>query len=143
MISTSQLALQNVTLTRGFFPIPELVQRAARAAVILGVFGAVEKTNYVVPNKVFDGMAMGRAVITADSAAMREFFTPGEHFIPVPAGRPDALAAALVDAADDLQRTTAIGAAAAQRIRANFLPQQIGAQLLELFTRSTSPAPLP
>jgi glycosyltransferase involved in cell wall biosynthesis len=127
-----EAALENVTLIRGFFPIPELVQRAERAAVILGVFGAADKTDYVVPNKVFDGMAMGRAVITADSQAIREFFTPGEHFISVPVGDPEALAAALTNAATDLQRTAAIGRAAAQRIRADFLPLQIGTQLSEI-----------
>ena len=123
-----RLKLENVTLTRGFFPIPELTARAARAAVILGVFGAVEKTQYVVPNKVFDGLAMGRAVITADSPAMREFFTPHEHFIPVTPGSPDALAAALVEAAANLPRAAEIGANGQQRIREAFLPVHIGVQ---------------
>ena len=132
--------LNNVTLIHGFFPISELVQRAARAAVILGVFGVAEKTDYVVPNKVFDGMAMGRAVITADAEAMREFFTPGEHFISVPAGDPEVLAAALTDASADLARTAAIGKAAAERIRTEFLPLQIGAQLREIIAALMSPA---
>ena len=126
--------LTNVTLVRGFFPIAELTQRAASAAVILGVFGAVEKTQYVVPNKIFDGMAMGRAVITADSAAVRELFTPGEQYLPVAPGDPAALAAALVTAASDLPRLIAIGTAARQRLQAEFLPQSIGRQLIELLT---------
>ncbi|MBI1258168.1 MAG: glycosyltransferase [Chloroflexi bacterium] len=130
--SVRDLALTHVTLTRGHFPVQELIERAAHAAVILGVFGAMEKTRYVVPNKVFDGMAMGRAVMTADSPALREWFTPGEHFIGVPPGRPDALADALIEAAANLQRTAAIGAAAAQRMRADFLPEQIGAQLSDI-----------
>ena len=138
-----EFGLENVTLIHGFFSISELRQRAAHAAVILGVFGAVEKTDYVVPNKVFDGMAMGRAVISADSQAMREFFTPGEDFIPVPAGRPDVLAAALTEAAADLPRTVAIGVTAAQRIRANFLPLQIGTQLGEIIASLLTPAGLP
>ncbi len=38
------LALTNLELVKGFFPIPELTARAARAGAILGVFGAAEKT---------------------------------------------------------------------------------------------------
>lgn len=126
-------ALNNVTLVRGFYPIAEITRRAAQAAVILGVFGAVEKTSYVIPNKVFDGMAMGRAVITADSPAVSQFFTPNEHFIPIAPGNAAALAAALVDAAENLQRCATIGKTAQQRIREAFLPEHIGKQLIALF----------
>lgn len=131
--------LTNVTLVHGFFPMAELKQRAAAAAVILGVFGAVAKTQYVVPNKIFDGMAMGRAVITAESAAMRDLFTPGEHYLPVAPGDPAALAAALTAAADDLPQMQTIGQAAAERIRTEFLPESIGRQLLDIIGAAPPP----
>ncbi len=120
------LALTNLELVQGFFPIPELTARAARAGVILGVFGATEKTQYVVPNKVYDGLAMGRAVITAESAALREFFTPGEDYFAVTPGSAEALAAALVEAVEQPERMAQIGAVAQAKIRAGFLPKQIG-----------------
>jgi glycosyltransferase involved in cell wall biosynthesis len=93
------------------------------------VFGARAKTDYVVPNKVFEGMAIGRPVITAESRAIRECFTPGKHLITVPAGNPEALADAIRKLLESPQDQAHIGAAGADRIREAFLPQHIGARL--------------
>lgn len=47
-----QLALTNLTFTPPI-PAPDLPSAVARADICLGVFGARAKTDYVVPNKVF------------------------------------------------------------------------------------------
>ena len=74
--------------------------------MILGVFGRTAKAKRVVPNKVYQGLAMARPVITADSPAVREFFAPGEHLHTVPAGDPEALADAVVELAEDVPPET-------------------------------------
>jgi glycosyltransferase involved in cell wall biosynthesis len=74
-------------------------------------------------------MALGRPVITADSAALTEFFTPGEHVVTVPPGNPEALVHAIRMLVDSSQERHRIGTAAASRIQEAFLPQHIGAQL--------------
>lgn len=51
---------------------PQLHQRIAEADVCLGIFGTSEKAASVIPNKVFQIVAMGRPLITRDSPAIRE-----------------------------------------------------------------------
>lgn len=126
------LRLPNVTFRREFVALPTLLEIIGRSSILLGVFGAVEKTYSVVPNKVYDGLAAGRAVITADSPALREVLTPGVHLIAVPAGDPAALADSIRALAADPARIAALGSAGRAVIRERFLPQQIGTQLLAL-----------
>lgn len=77
-------------------PYAELAGHMARADVCLGIFGTTGKATRVIPNKVFDGLAAARAVVTADTPAAREALVHGEHAWLVPAGDSHALADALV-----------------------------------------------
>ncbi len=115
-------------------PIPpaELPARVAAADICLGVFGARPKTDYVVPNKLYHCLALGRPVITAESTAVREFFAPGEHLITVPPGDPGALADALRSLADDPAERARLGGAAAARIREAYTPVTVVRPLLPL-----------
>jgi len=131
------LNLANVTFLNEFYSLPQLLPRLARSTILLGVFGATDKTDYVVPNKVYDGLAFGRPVITAEAAALREFFTPGEHLITVPPGDAAALAAAIRALASDPDRIQTLGAAGVRRIREAFLPAHIGERVAAIFDRLT------
>jgi glycosyltransferase involved in cell wall biosynthesis len=88
----AELGLTNVEFVD---PVPEadLPAEIARASICLGVFGTTDKAARVVPNKVFQGAAAGRAVVTADSPALQTAF--GDALVTVPAGDGAALAAAL------------------------------------------------
>ncbi len=123
-----RLKIDNVTFIKYIQPT-ELPSAIARASICLGVFGPRDKTDYVVANKVFQSLAVGRAVITAEAPALHECFTPNEHLITVPTGNPPALAQAIHDLLSDPARRAQLGAAGAARIREAFLPQHIGAQL--------------
>jgi glycosyltransferase involved in cell wall biosynthesis len=48
-----------------------------------------------VQNKIWEGLAMARPVITGDSAVVRESLTDGKHIYLVPREDPQALAAAI------------------------------------------------
>lgn len=76
-------------------PYEQLGAELGAAAVCLGIFGTSEKAKRVVPNKVFQAMAVGRPIVTADTAGAREVLSDGENALLVPAGDPQALAGAI------------------------------------------------
>jgi len=56
----------------------ELINYMAEADVCLGIFGDSAKTKVVIHNKVYEALAAGKAVITADTPAARELLTDKE-----------------------------------------------------------------
>lgn len=106
----------------------ELPERIRRADVVLGIFGASVKARMVIPNKVYQAAQVGRAIVTADTPAIREVFRPGESIWTV-APEPGALAAALRQLARDPALRARLGdaaradaaAAAGPRVRAERL----------------------
>lgn len=90
----------------------EQLPPAIRAAgCALGVFGTSEKAARVIPNKAYQALACGTALVTADTPAARELLTDGVDSVLVTAGEPEALASALRDLAADPARRHQIAAA--------------------------------
>lgn len=110
----------------------ELEGAIADADVVLGVFGRTLKTRMVIPNKVYQALAVGRAVVTADTEAVRELFTDGEHLITVPTGD----AAALAHALERLQRDAALRGRLAERggrlVRGSYHPAAVAGRLVTM-----------
>ncbi|NJP06513.1 MAG: methyltransferase domain-containing protein [Chloroflexaceae bacterium] len=73
-----ELALTNVTLI-DWIEYERLPWRYAQATLCLGIFGDSAKADRVIPNKVFQALAVGRPVITADTAAIRSAFAVGRE----------------------------------------------------------------
>ena len=78
-----------------------LPQELRRAGCALGVFGTSEKAGRVIPNKVFQALACGVPVITADTPAARELLASDESALLVRPGDAQALAAAVRRFAED------------------------------------------
>ena len=72
-----------------------LPEELYRASCALGIFGTSAKAARVIPNKVFQALACGTPVVTADTLAARELLRDGESALLVPPGDPHALAAAV------------------------------------------------
>lgn len=93
-------------------PLAELPAQIARGELCLGIFGTTEKALRVVPNKVFEYLAVGRPVLTADTPGIRSAFST--ELALVEPGNPEALAAAvrrLLDNPTELARLAAAGRA--------------------------------
>lgn len=76
----------------------DLFRAIAHADVCLGIFGTSDKASSVIPNKVFQAIAMGKPIITRDSPAIREILdgTPPCSYLVTP-GDPASLAEAVRD----------------------------------------------
>jgi glycosyltransferase involved in cell wall biosynthesis len=107
-----ELGLDNIDFVE---PVAEreLAEEIGRASICLGVFGTTQKAQRVVANKVFQCAAAGRAVITAESPAIRTAF--GDALVTVPVGDAEALADAIRRLRGDVRRR------AAEQARATFV----------------------
>ena len=111
-------------------PYGDLPKLIAQHDVVLGIFGTTGKAGRVIPNKVYQAAAVGRAIVTADTPAARDAL--GADAVLTPQGDAAALAAALVALAGDPDRVRALGTAAAARFDRRFAPAAVGAELVQL-----------
>jgi glycosyltransferase involved in cell wall biosynthesis len=72
------LNLKNIILL-GWLDVNSLRTHIQKFNLALGIFGETEKSNFVIPNKVYHYVACGKAVITKDSPAIRELFKHNEN----------------------------------------------------------------
>jgi len=75
----------------------ELLARIRAADICLGIFGATEKAARVIPNKVFQIIASGKPLITADTTASRELLEHEPDIQLVPVADPSALRLAVLN----------------------------------------------
>ncbi len=59
----------------------ELPNYPGQADIVLGIFGKTKKAGLVIPNKVFEALAMKKPVITRESSAIRELLTDRENVL--------------------------------------------------------------
>lgn len=74
---SKKLKVSNV-IFKDSLPQKNLPDSIAKADVCLGIFGNTNKTQRVIPNKVFECVASEKAVITADTPAERELFADSD-----------------------------------------------------------------
>jgi glycosyltransferase involved in cell wall biosynthesis len=129
-----QNGLERVEFT-GAIPYADAARVVASAHVILGAFGAGEKAGRVIPHKVYQGLAAGRAVLTGDGPGLREVFEPGVHLAAVRRGDPDAIADALAGLIANAPRRSALGEAGRARAREVATPERVGESLRDALAR--------
>ncbi len=70
--------LKNITL-RDWLAQGDLVKCIAQSDICLGAFGNTPQSLMTVQNKIYEGLAMAKPVITGDSPAIRGSFIHGKH----------------------------------------------------------------
>ena len=128
-----KLKLTNINFIE---PVPydKLPDYIARANVCLGIFGDSPKTELVIPNKVFEAIAMAKPVITADTPAVRELFTDKENIFLCRRADPRNLADAILQLKqnDELRQRISDGAYKLFKSRAS--EDIIGAELKQILS---------
>ncbi|GIK73496.1 MAG: hypothetical protein BroJett021_24840 [Chloroflexota bacterium] len=85
------LKLTNIEFI-GWLGIKELQVLVSQSEVCLGAFGTTPQSLMTVQNKIYEGLAMGKPVLTGDGPAVRASFRHGEHLHLCPRADPSALA---------------------------------------------------
>jgi len=129
--------LDRVTV-HDWVPYEHLGELVAGHHVVLGLFGVTGKAWRVVPGKVYQAACAARAIVTADTPAMRAAFGPDEVVL-VPRGDPDALATALRELAKDRARVAELGHRGRARFEREYTPAAIGPRLIELLRSPDEP----
>lgn len=117
-------------------PYADAIRRLRGADVALGIFGTTEKAGRVVPHKVWQALALGRAVVTRRSRAVTEFFREDTDLRCVPPGDGEALGRALEELAMDAALRARLGSAGRAAALRQGSPSAIGALLLEAIERT-------
>jgi glycosyltransferase involved in cell wall biosynthesis len=104
----------------------ELVKRVAQADILLGAFGNTPQSRMTVHNKIYEGLAMGKAVISGDSPAMRAAIAHGEHIYLCERENPAALAEAILVLRNDPQLRAQLGQNGYRLFKEKYSLAQIG-----------------
>jgi glycosyltransferase involved in cell wall biosynthesis len=119
-------------------PKTEMPTALAAANACLAILKPIPLYATVYPNKVFDYMAAGRAVILAIDGVIREVIESSQAGIFVPPGDPAALAEAIGCLADDPARAITMGMRGRQQVEARFDRAALAAQLEQLMQELVS-----
>ncbi len=122
----------------------ELVSHIQAAHVCLGIFGTTAKAARVIPYKVYDAAAVGRAIITRDSPAIREIFADGVSALLCSAGDGAGLADALRSLRDDDELRLSLAREGHEVYRRHGCPAAVGgalAQILQQRSHTTAGNP--
>lgn len=126
-----QLKLDNVRFVKGYFDTETLLQYQARSTLQLGVFGDSPKTRYVVPNKIFEALALGKPIITAHSPALAEQLDLSIMLL-VPPQDPQALAQAIQTALSQPNYLAQLAQDGREYVMAHYSSWHIGQRLKTL-----------
>jgi len=127
------LGIKNVTCVERL-PYNELVKRVCSWKLALGIFGTSEKASRVIPNKVYDAAALGKATITIDTPSVRELFTHNVDIVLVD-GSPESIAAEIKKLMEDDVRRARIGAAAKDLVRERASKNIVSTELLSFLRK--------
>jgi glycosyltransferase involved in cell wall biosynthesis len=116
-------------------PEQELSRHIASAMVCLGVFGVGDKTQRVIPNKVFQCLAVGRPVVTGDTPAVDAIGSVVER---VPVGDPNAIAVAVQRLMEDPVRREAMARAGVEHFAKNFSDEAVASQFEDAIVSATT-----
>jgi glycosyltransferase involved in cell wall biosynthesis len=120
-------------------PEAELRARLAEADLCLGIFGRTEKARRVVPNKIYQCLGMGKAVITARTPAVEEFFRDGADIRLCDEPFPETLAAAVLEMKRDPDLRGRLARAGRALVADRYSSTAIGRRLIEIATARFGP----
>jgi glycosyltransferase involved in cell wall biosynthesis len=125
-----KMGLTNITFYHDT-PESEHPKIMAKSDLFFGFLASTPTVDRVIPNKVYQGMAQGKLVVTADAPVTRSVFKNGENMALVKPANPKALAQAIVDLSEHPQKRITIIEQSYKLFKTRFTPKAVGKQLKE------------
>lgn len=124
-----QLKLPNVEF---FYNIPESehLPIMQKADIFLGFLQKLPTVDRVIPNKVYQGLALGRVVLTADAPVTRSVFEHKKNMYLVKSADPKALVAAILELKNNPELRVSIAKNGYNLYKSKFTPKAVGVKLL-------------
>ncbi len=113
-------------------PHEQLVPLIRTADICLGIFGDTDKTTRVIPNKVYEAIAMRKAVISADTPAIRELFTDRENILLCERANAEMLAEKILELCHDPALRDRIAEGGYRLYQQQTTPKKIGEALYHM-----------
>ena len=135
MLLAQALKLENVMFKDMASP-EDLKKMIAEADICLGIFGDTPKTNLVIPNKVYESLAMRKPVITADTEAIRELFDEHDLLL-VKSANPESLAAGIMRLKNNPSLRDSLAQSGHQKFVEFASPKVLGRELTKIIREIT------
>jgi len=116
----------------GFQPLKVIAEEISTSDVCLGVLGKSNKAGYVIPNKAYEVLAMGKPLIVADSEASKELLKHKESAYFCERANPQAIAEAILDLKNNPKLKEKIGNNGYKIFKEKCSMKVIGEQLKEI-----------
>ncbi|MBU0951838.1 MAG: glycosyltransferase [Elusimicrobia bacterium] len=126
---TEQLNTGNVAFL-DYIDEKQLVNKIAEADICLGIFGDSSKAVNVIPNKVFQAIALCKPLITARTPATQEIFIDKESVMFCEPANPGSLAEKILELNGNPQLCEKIAKNAYKLFKEKFTPEKVTRELI-------------
>lgn len=129
-----KLGLKNITFVHDV-PLSEHYPILQTADVFLGFLADHPTVERVVPNKVYQGLSLGKVVLTADSVVSRSIFTHKENMYLIPPANSDAIVESLIELSENAHLRKAVAENGYRLFVQKFSPRAVGKLLIEAMNK--------
>lgn len=123
-VSSNITWIDSVTYDR----LPEIM---SRADLCLGIFGDTPKTELVIPNKIFEAIAIRKPVLTSDTPAIREAFSKNQNIFLCQRASSNELVRAIRELKQNPDLLSKVGQVGYDLFQNRFQEKVIGEKLVE------------
>lgn len=123
--------LINITF-EGWVEYKNIAQHLNSYSICLGIFGETPKAQLVIPNKIYHYAAMGKAIITMDTPAIREIFTDQENIV-LCQNTPEAIRENIAKLYSNPTKRNKLESSTLQLLKEQYNEKVIAKKLVELF----------
>jgi glycosyltransferase involved in cell wall biosynthesis len=121
----TSLNLKNVEFIGRLADYNDVLKNLMVGDIMLGMFAASGRGHWIIPNKIFEGMVFGKAILTADTPAIHELLTDRENVLFCKAGDSVDLASKIMELYRNDELREKIGIRAINFFKQNLLPRML------------------